>query len=221
MSGANQALAERLDKLAGRPLAAVHSIQLSHLQRLLGRAERQPPAVARILQQRCEQRLRQLESTASAQSIKSNASASGHLGSPILDLVAGLNRTASEQALSSDRQSEFERKLSQQEGRLLGEVERCSDAGQKLPPTDQQSQSLVGLRASAGIRLSKKRSAKRRTIQRTFSSRPKDPGPLNPQMLALKMLDEMQAASPDYLARMLEYIDTLAALADIPASEKR
>lgn len=225
MPGTDHAFAERLEKLAGTPLAAVHRIQLEHLQRLLSRVDQQPYTVARILLQRCEQRLSALESAASLESTQLNtqskAPASRGAHSPILDLVAGLNRAASEQSQSSDRQSEFEQKLSQQEARLLGEAARSADAGQESLPSDQQARSMIGLRASAGIKLSRKRSAKRRTIQRTFSSRPKDPGPLNPQMLALKMLDEMQAASPDYLARMLEYIDTLAALADIPAAEKR
>ena len=38
---------------------------------------------------------------------------------------------------------------------------------------------------------------------------PADSGPLNPQMLAIRSLESMQALSPQYLARFVTYLDAL------------
>ena len=38
---------------------------------------------------------------------------------------------------------------------------------------------------------------------------PQNPGPLNPQMLAIKSLSTMRELSPDYLNRFVSYVDTL------------
>jgi len=46
-------------------------------------------------------------------------------------------------------------------------------------------------------------------IARAINEGPENPGPLNPQMLAIKSLINMRDLSPSYLRRFASYIETL------------
>jgi hypothetical protein len=48
---------------------------------------------------------------------------------------------------------------------------------------------------------------------------PEHLGPLNSQVLATRALQQLQALAPDYLQRLLTQLDSLAALAALPAGE--
>ena len=48
-----------------------------------------------------------------------------------------------------------------------------------------------------------------RVVTQAIQSKPSNPGPLNPQMLAIKSLSTMRELSPNYLNRFVSYVDTL------------
>jgi hypothetical protein len=48
-----------------------------------------------------------------------------------------------------------------------------------------------------------------RRVELALAEAPESPGPLNPQMLAIKALSNMRDLSPDYLSRFVAYLDTL------------
>jgi hypothetical protein len=48
-----------------------------------------------------------------------------------------------------------------------------------------------------------------RVVTRAIQDRPDNPGPLNAQMLATRLLMALRRLSPVYLSRFISYIDTL------------
>ena len=59
------------------------------------------------------------------------------------------------------------------------------------------------------LRRSQGRRRADRLLTRAMREAPADCGPLNPQMLVLRTLWAMRDISPDYLARLVAYLDTL------------
>jgi hypothetical protein len=49
-------------------------------------------------------------------------------------------------------------------------------------------------------------------VVHAFAQAPKNAGPLNSHVVALRALTQMRDLSPDYLHRFLSYVDTLARL---------
>ena len=64
-----------------------------------------------------------------------------------------------------------------------------------------------------------------RQLSQAMKQAPKNAGPINSHMLVLRSLAMMQAVSPDYLSRMVSYVDTLLFLdpgeKDVPVKRKK
>lgn len=75
------------------------------------------------------------------------------------------------------------------------------------------------LESTRRFRDSLARSKANRLVKHAALDAPSDPGPLNPQMLAVRSLEVMRELSPPYLNRFVSYIDTLLWLQQ--AAEKK
>lgn len=59
-------------------------------------------------------------------------------------------------------------------------------------------------------------------IDSAFNETPENPGPLNPEILAIKLLKQINDLSPTYISRYVSYFETLQWLAqEIPAAPKQ
>jgi len=68
---------------------------------------------------------------------------------------------------------------------------------------------LKSLKASQTMRVHQQRRAVEKRVELAIAEGPESPGPLNPQMLAIKALTMMRELSPQYLNRYVSYLDTL------------
>ncbi|WP_372796621.1 DUF2894 domain-containing protein [Litorivivens sp.] len=169
---------------------------------LLTRAENEREAVATKLLQRAEQCLAAAHQT---QSLDDKVTAAATNTSSLLaELVDSLRQDAVQAA--APVLSKLDQQLQDQNTRLLGEA---------LPtpvPDDAPQPEADGLRAAQKFRHTQQRHAKRKTVEFALERRPENPGPLNPQMLAVKILSEIQAVSPAYLERYVSFMDALVTL---------
>ncbi len=64
-----------------------------------------------------------------------------------------------------------------------------------------------------------------RQVSLAMKQAPKNAGPINSHMLILRSLEMMQAISPDYMSRMVSYVDTLLSLdpgeKEVPVKRKK
>ncbi len=109
--------------------------------------------------------------------------------------------------------SPLDKKLREQNEKLMGLADplasRASEAGAQAA---QESDVLPPLRAAKHLRKTQSRHASQQKVRIALDNYPKDPGPLNPHMLAVQILKEVQACSPKYLENLLVFLDGLAAL---------
>ncbi|MFT6287064.1 MAG: hypothetical protein ACJA09_001816 [Alcanivorax sp.] len=71
------------------------------------------------------------------------------------------------------------------------------------------------LRSSRQLRKSMLKRRVDKMIAEAIASMPEDPGPLNPQMLAIRSLTTLGDLSPAYLSRFVPYIETLHCLEQV------
>lgn len=79
------------------------------------------------------------------------------------------------------------------------------------------------LKASQEMQVSQQRRSVVKRVEVAIQQGPESPGPLNPQMLAIKALTSMRELSPQYLSRYINYLDALLWLeraAERPAPAK-
>lgn len=108
--------------------------------------------------------------------------------------------------------SPLDEKIRAQNARYLGDNAPAPDAPPQ-PAVPQEAH--PGLRAARQLQQRRGLEVKRRKVELALSKRPKNPGPLNPQMLAVKLLSEIQGCSPDYLERLVVFVETLTALEEL------
>jgi hypothetical protein len=105
--------------------------------------------------------------------------------------------------------SDFELQLQAQEGELLQgglftSVDDDVDAN-----SSHEDSAARPLKASQTMRVHQQRRAAEKRIELAIAEGPESPGPLNPQMLAIKALTIMRDISPEYINRYVSYLDTL------------
>jgi hypothetical protein len=105
--------------------------------------------------------------------------------------------------------SDFERQLQEQEGELLQGGLFTPAEGDADSVSTQQELTASPLKASQTMRVHQQRRAAEKRIELAIAEGPESPGPLNPQMLAIKALTIMRDISPQYLNRYVSYLDTL------------
>jgi hypothetical protein len=104
--------------------------------------------------------------------------------------------------------------LHQQENEIRQQLLPSQQPPQQLPePAGKPSATAATepreLHASRRFRQAQQKHTTRKVLNKAIHESPDSPGPLNPQMLALRALTRMQELSPDYLNRFVSYIDTL------------
>lgn len=214
-------------------------LRLALIDSLLNKAEQQRPAVAQRLYLRVSQELPCLiaqcqSSLAGANSSESSAhspdpsahsaESSAHSAEPSANsennsagqaspLAAFLQQwQQSIQQQDHAPPSPLDEKIRAQNARYLGDNAPAPDASPQ-PAVPQEAQ--PGLRAARQFQQRRGLEVKRRKVELALSKRPKNPGPLNPQMLAVKLLSEIQGCSPDYLERLVVFVETLTALEEL------
>ncbi len=128
-------------------------------------------------------------------------------------LQAELNRDTPDDATSDEASSPISALLRQQEFSLLG-------ASQSHAPDNATSEPPKELRALRQLRSRQRHKDIEQRIDQAIQNAPQDPGPLNPQMLAIRSLTNMRERSPAYLKQFVGYLDTLLWLeAQLPGEE--
>jgi hypothetical protein len=101
---------------------------------------------------------------------------------------------------------QWEREITESEGPMASD---SSGAPSKL------SADIAELRSSRQLRESMLKRRVDKMIAEAIASMPEDPGPLNPQMLAIRSLTTLGDLSPAYLSRFVPYIETLHCLEQV------
>ena len=119
----------------------------------------------------------------------------------LVELRSAVGRLVVDEATAGQQMS-FDALLAQHEADV---VEACGDEFGPRPKVDDSHE----LKSFKLFRDTWARLHSERVVTQAIQSRPKNPGPLNPQMLAIKSLSTMRELSPDYLNRFVSYVDTL------------
>ncbi len=192
-----EAIERALRELAQRRAQGEAGVSLQVAQNLLGRARTSPSPAADKL---CERARAYMDSTAPKVEEASKTPSSCKPAQAFAELIESLQQAAPE--LPAQRLSPLEQQMQAQSERLLSEPVMAPKPAIK---TD-------GLRAAQRFEQQRQRSQKRKTVEQALRKRPDDPGPLNPEMLAVEVLKELRAVSPAYLERQLSFIDALVQL---------
>jgi len=106
----------------------------------------------------------------------------------------------------------LEQEMQAQESTLL-QSEMYAASPKPSPSQSAESETSAGplksLKASQTMRVHQQRRAVEKRVELAIAEGPESPGPLNPQMLAIKALTMMRELSPQYLNRYVSYLDTL------------
>lgn len=193
--------------------------RLRGVESLLEKAQQQRPSVQAPLLRRaasmladyrrdCEQFSEQPSRLAGVLATRRSRAASA-----LRALQAQLNRDTPDDAASDEASSPISALLRQQEFSLLG-------ASQSHPPDKATSEPPKELRALRQLRSRQRHQDIEQRIDQAIQNAPQDPGPLNPQMLAIRSLTNMRERSPAYLKQFVGYLDTLLWLeAQLPGEE--
>lgn len=193
--------------------------RLRGVESLLERAQQQRPSVQAPLLRRaasmladyrrdCEQFSEQPSRLAGVLATRRSGAASA-----LRALQAQLNRDTPDDAASDEASSPISALLRQQEFSLLG-------ASQSHTPDNATSEPPKELRALRQLRSRQRHQDIEQRIDQAIQNAPQDPGPLNPQMLAIRSLTNMRERSPAYLKQFVGYLDTLLWLeAQLPGEE--
>ena len=117
------------------------------------------------------------------------------------ELRAAVGRFVVEE-VATGQQMSFDALLAQHEADV---VEECGEALGPRPKVDDSHE----LKSFKLFKDTWARLHSERVVTQAIKNRPENPGPLNPQMLAIKSLSTMRELSPDYLNRFVSYVDTL------------
>lgn len=77
------------------------------------------------------------------------------------------------------------------------------------------NENFIELKAKRVYQAMAQQQAAERIVQQAIEQGPENPGPLNPQQLAITALTQMRNLSPAYLTRYVNYIDSLFSLEQI------
>lgn len=195
------ALRRSLDQLQMQTGDAVSRQQLQLLEKLLDRADRERAAVANLLCQRASQILTDVEQILASNLEQLTVDSSAAQASSLSALLSELRRDDDN---NEQPRSPLDCKIQEQNARLMKGIEPATKPA--------ETTEFIGLRAAKQLRHLQGRRASHRKVQFALDNRPENPGPLNPHMLAVQILSEIQSQSPEYLERLVSYLDTLALL---------
>lgn len=144
----------------------------------------------------------------------------GHLGQLLQDKLQAAAQSFAErvrvlrEAEQTHREAPAVQSLNDPVGGLRGLVERLN---RQAPSEDvnlpaQRTLSRPELQSVRHFRKTWSRLSMDKQVAHAFAQAPKNAGPLNSHVVALRTLEQMREISPDYLHRFLSYVDTLARL---------
>lgn len=106
--------------------------------------------------------------------------------------------------------SEVDKKLRAQQREILTSLSDDSDlSSQTVDPVSAQSSAPSSLKSIKLLQQRSEQGSVAQRVEQAIQRSPESPGPLNPQMLAIKALTQMRDLSPQYLQRYIAYLDTL------------
>jgi len=194
-------LKEKLSRWREQTEASSPPLSLLLAENLLARAEGERKAVAHRLYRKAEKCLQQAQPITSP---LAERAAEEPRPSPLRQLLNTLRSDRPEPQAAP--LSKLDRQLQEQNKKLFGEPEA---AVSQIQETVNEPK---GLRAASRFQQFKQLNAKHRKVRIALEQKPENPGPLNPHMLAVKILNEIQAISPAYLDRLVSYMDVLNTL---------
>jgi len=125
----------------------------------------------------------------------------------LTELTQSINATAQAES-EADKQLTFDELLQQQEQTTLEELGGDLTNKREGSPANSDSGQLE-LQSMKHYREAMKYHNIDQLVNRAINEGPENPGPLNPQMLAIKSLSKMRDCSEQYSRRFASYIDTL------------
>lgn len=170
-------------------------------ENLLARAEGERETVAHRLYHKADKCLQQALPSTPPQAQRA---AEDQMPSPLSQIIKTMRSNRAEPLAVP--LSKLDRQLQEQNRKLFGEPEAAVSQMQET------TNEADGLRAASKFQQFKLISAKNRKVRIALEQKPENPGPLNPHMLAVKILNEIQAVSPAYLDRLVSYMDALNVL---------
>ena len=194
-------LKEKLSRWREQTDAASPPLSLLLAENLLARAEGEREAIAHRLYRKAEKCLQQAQPITPRPTQRATEE---QRPSPLRQLVNTLRSDRPEPEVAP--LSKLDRQLQKQNRKLFGEPEA---AVSQIQETVNEPK---GLRAASKFQQFKLINAKHRKVRIALEQKPENPGPLNPHMLAVKILNEIQAISPAYLDRLVSYMDVLNTL---------
>lgn len=90
-----------------------------------------------------------------------------------------------------------------------------SEQAETPPEANAQNQGFAELQSRRAFLSMQQRTFANHIVQQAIEQGPENPGPLNPQQLAINALKNMRDLSPAYLSRYVSYVDSLFALEHI------
>jgi hypothetical protein len=188
------------------------SARFRFIESLLERAATKRGPVQNILEEKIRAALTlykadQYAAAAQLESLTEHASACGVQGS-IAKLV-GLRELLDQKQVPVDSAtSALERTLNEQENLSVAGAMFTADMS-----TERDGAAVTGgqrpLKSSRQMQLTQQRRSIVKRVELAIQQAPESPGPLNPQMLAIKALTSMRDVSPQYLSRYINYLDAL------------
>ena len=134
----------------------------------------------------------------------------------VIDRVSGLTALLNK-GNESGSDSGNEPSLEEQSRQCEREI--TESTGQKRSDTQGAPSNFLGdpaeLKSSRKLRESMLKRRVDRLIAEAVAAMPEDPGPLNPQMLAIRSLTTLGDLSPAYLSRFVPYIESLHCLEQV------
>ena len=182
------------------------------IESLLERAATKRGPVQSILENKISAALTSYKAdqhAAAAQLESLTEQATGYCAQSSLAMLVGLRELLDQKQVPVDSAtSALERTLNEQENLSLAGAMFIADMS-----TEQDCGVVTGeqrpLKASREMQISQQRHSIVKRVELAIQQGPESPGPLNPQMLAIKALTSMRDLSPQYLSRYINYLDAL------------
>ncbi|MGJ8686487.1 MAG: DUF2894 domain-containing protein [Spongiibacteraceae bacterium] len=205
------ALVTQLASLRDADAHGLDVARLAYIDGLVSRAGHARPEVQAILQRKAEQALDAYiadnkilpPNSDDVQSVPGSTSESNNTLWSLKSLIGQLDNSPVPQDATK---SALEQQLLQQECVLLGSA-TFSVASSDVEPKD--TAEPLALKSNQKMQRGRQERSLEKRIELALAEAPDSPGPLNPQMLAVKALSNMRELSPQYLSRFVAYLDTL------------
>lgn len=197
-----QSLHERLAAVENSG-QAIDAVRLCFTRRLIERSLDKPDRVRQKLLERINNTIDALPAQQQTPPAEASGDTKPHALDGLKKLTASLNREAPTTSPHS-RGIDFDDFLREQEKNMLDAMAEPGQTEADSPP-----QVLPELAANRRFRQLQLQKFADTLLQQSIQQAPENPGPLNPQMLAIRSLSAMRDLSPHYLNRFVAYIDSL------------